>query len=82
MTVPLIMARPLPGTVGETRRVVHLFPFLSSGITPEQMTAYCGETFGPGELELLDRRPTGMPCVICLSQSPGPDDAQPPASER
>jgi hypothetical protein len=81
MTVPLIMARPLPGTVGETRRVVHLFPLPPSDTTPERMAAYCGETFGPGELELLDR-PTGMPCVICLSQSPGPDDTQPPVCER
>jgi hypothetical protein len=60
MTARLIIARPLPGTVGETRRVVHVFPLPTDDVTPEQMTAYCGETFGPGQLELLDR-PMGCP---------------------
>jgi hypothetical protein len=81
MTVRLIIARPLPGTVGETRRVAHLFPLPSDQAAPERMTAYCGDTFGSAELELLDR-PTGMPCVSCLRHSPGPDDAQLPAADR
>jgi hypothetical protein len=80
MTVRLIIARPLPGTV-ETRRVAHLFPIRPDHAPPDRMTVYCGEMFGPGVLELPDR-PTGMPCVSCLRHSPGPDDAQLPAGER
>jgi hypothetical protein len=81
MTVRLIIARPLPGTVGETRRVAHLFAVPPDQTAPDRMTAYCGDTFGPAELELLDR-PTGMPCVSCRRHLPGPDDAQLPAADR
>jgi hypothetical protein len=81
MTVRLIIARPLPGTVGETRRVVHVFPLPAEDPALDRLTAYCGETFGPGELELLDR-PVGMPCVRCLQRSPGPGSAELPAGER
>jgi len=80
MTVRLIIARPLPGTVGETRRVVHVFPLRPHDVVPEQLTAYCGESFGRGQLELLDR-PGGMPCVSCLRRSPGPASAGLPAGE-
>jgi hypothetical protein len=76
MTVRLIIARPLPGTVGQTRRVVHLFPLPADGSVPERLTAYCDATFGPGELELLDR-PVGMPCVMCLQRSPQPSGELP-----
>ncbi|MGH3438239.1 MAG: hypothetical protein ACRDRN_17455 [Sciscionella sp.] len=65
MRAPLFMARPLPGTVGETRRVVHLFRVPSDGAVPDRLTAVCGMTFGPGELELLDG-PRGMSCESCL----------------
>jgi hypothetical protein len=81
MTDRLIIARPLPGTVGETRRVVHVFLLPPDDTTPERLTAYCGEAFGPGELELLDR-PIGMPCVTCLQRSPGPGSAGQPAVEQ
>jgi hypothetical protein len=81
MTARLIIARPLPGTVGETRRVVHVFPVPPEETAPERLTAYCGEVFGPGELELLDR-PVGMPCVSCLRRSPGPGATELPAGER
>lgn len=81
MTVGVIIARPLPGTVGESRRVVHVFPAPAEETTPERLTAYCGEAFGPGELELLER-PLGMPCVTCLHRAPGPGSAEQPAIER
>jgi len=81
MTVRLIIARPLPGTVGETRRVVHVFPLPLDDVVPEKLTAYCGESFGPDQLELLDR-PVGMPCVSCLRRSPGPASAELPVSEQ
>ena len=72
MTIRLVIARPLPGTVGETRRVVHVFPFPIDGAVPDRITAFCGVDFGPGELELLDK-PSGMPCVACLRHAPRPD---------
>jgi hypothetical protein len=71
VTLRLFIARPLPGTVGETRRVVHVFPLPPQGAVPERLTAYCGAEFGPGELELLDR-PSGMPCESCLRHVPRP----------
>ncbi|SEF24724.1 hypothetical protein SAMN05421837_102833 [Amycolatopsis pretoriensis] len=80
MTVRLVVARPLPGTVGESRRVVHVFP-VAVETTPERLTAYCGAAFGPGELELLER-PVGMPCVNCLRRAPSPGSAEQPAIER
>lgn len=74
MNRPVIMARPLPGTVGETARVAHLFPAPDGGSVPARLVAFCGVGFGPGELELLDST-DGMPCVMCLLTSPsqGPE---------
>jgi hypothetical protein len=71
VTVRLFIACPLPGTVGETRRVVHVFPLPPDEVTPERLTAYCGAEFGPGELELLDT-PQGTSCVSCLRNAPRP----------
>ncbi|MEU6643198.1 hypothetical protein ABZ863_11665 [Saccharomonospora sp. NPDC046836] len=68
MTVRLIIARPRSGVVGETRRVVHLFPYPDA--PPEQLMAYCGATFGPGTLDQLDGI-RGMPCELCLARQPG-----------
>ncbi|MEV4143647.1 hypothetical protein AB0J40_08250 [Amycolatopsis sp. NPDC049691] len=81
MTVRLVTARPLPGTVGESRRVVHVFPVPAEETMPERLTAYCGAAFGPGELELLER-PVGMPCVTCLHRAPTPGGAEQPAIEQ
>lgn len=36
---------------------------------PERLTACCGQSFGPDELELLDGV-RGMPCEWCLLQAP------------
>jgi hypothetical protein len=69
MTVRLLFGRPLPGIVGETRRVVHVFEVPEQNATPERLTAFCSASFGPGELELLDR-PLGMPCESCLQRTP------------
>jgi hypothetical protein len=81
VTLRLIIARPLPGAVGETKRVCHLFPAPPEDTRPERLAAYCGAEFGPGELELLDR-PQGMPCVACLRHAPTPDtDDQPRVSD-
>lgn len=80
MTVRIILARPRQGTVGETRRVTHLFPLPAGNAPLDRLTAYCGESFGPGELEQLDR-PLGMPCTPCLRHSPRPD-AELPAGEQ
>ncbi|MCU1687733.1 MAG: hypothetical protein JWQ81_8472 [Amycolatopsis sp.] len=73
MSLRLFIARPLPGTVGETRRMVHVFPFPPGGAVPTRVTAFCGAEFGPTELELLDV-PRGMPCEMCLRDMPRPDD--------
>ena len=70
MTV-LIFGRPWPGTVGETRRAVHMFEVPAGGAVPERLTALCGTSFGHGQLERLDRL-RGMPCESCLRQTPDP----------
>ena len=79
MTV--FIARPLSGTVGESRRVVHVFPAPAEGTAPERLTAYCGKAFGQGERELLER-PVGMPCVPCLHCAPTPGSSEQPSIER
>lgn len=71
MTAPVLLARPLPGTVGETRRVTHLFPV--PAVVVAQLTALCGASFPPGDLEALDR-PHGMPCTPCLARVPTPHE--------
>jgi hypothetical protein len=51
--------------------MVHVFPYPDDGVTPHRVTAFCGEQFSPGELELLDV-PSGMPCEACLRNTPRP----------
>ena len=84
MTVRLVFGRPLPGTVGETRRVVHVFEVPTGDVVPERLTALCGTSFGAGELERLDAV-QGMPCESCLRRTPTPDpeltDSPPDASD-
>src|SRR6266496_2328180 len=74
MTVRLLFGRPLPGTVGETRRVVHVFELSDDVGVVERLTALCGVSFGRGELEHLDQV-KGMPCESCLRETPTPDPA-------
>jgi hypothetical protein len=71
MTVRVVIARPRPGVVGETRRVAHLFEIPAGQDVPETLTALCGDEFGHGQLEMLER-PSGMPCESCLRLSPTP----------
>ena len=76
MATQLLFGRPLPGVVGETRRVAHVFETPAQNTMPERLTTLCAESFGPGELELLDR-PLGMPCTLCLSLTPNTAPALP-----
>jgi hypothetical protein len=76
MTVRLLFGRPRPGVVGETGRVVHVFEAPSQNTPPDRLTAFCSASFGPGELELLDR-PLGMPCESCLRLTPTPEPQLP-----
>lgn len=74
MTVRLMIARPLPGLVGESRRVCHLFPLVAGAAIPAQLTAYCGAEFAIATLEKFDK-PAGMPCEACLRKArPVPQD--------
>ncbi|MGH3492076.1 MAG: hypothetical protein ACRDQ1_02415 [Sciscionella sp.] len=82
MSPALIMARARRGVVGETRRVVHLFPASASAHRlPLYLVALCGATFAPGQLDQLDE-PCGMPCELCLSRLPGPTAALHPSEDR
>lgn len=69
MNGPVLMARPLPGTVGETARVTHLFPVPAEGVASARLVSFCGLGFGPSQLELLIEL-AGMPCVLCLLAAP------------
>lgn len=71
MTTPLLIVRPLPGTVGERQRVAHLLPAPSGRELPEQVTACCGATLRACDLELLPAL-AGIPCEPCLLRAPAP----------
>jgi hypothetical protein len=58
--------------VGETDRVVHLFPIPSGRVIPEQLRAFCGLVIRPGQAELVTVG-TGMPCVACVVAAPNPE---------
>ena len=58
--------------VGETDRVVHLFPIPSGRMMPEQLRAFCGLVLRPGQAELITVG-TGMPCVACVVAAPDPE---------
>ncbi len=63
----------LPGgrVVGETDRVVHLFPLPTGRAIPDELGAFCGLVIRPGQAELV-RVGTGMPCVACVVAAPDP----------
>jgi len=63
----MVLARPKPGTVGETKRVVHLF--LAVAQASDAVTALCGTSFSPRTLDVLDHA-SGMPCTACLANCP------------
>jgi hypothetical protein len=81
MSAPLVFVRFRAGVVGESRRAVHLMFMharLSDSVAiPDRarvLTALCGQTFSPGEAEILSSM-GGMPCEMCLRLSPGPGDS-------
>lgn len=76
MGLRLILVRPLPDAVGETRRATHLIDLADdTAELPEQLAARCGARFAAGQLELLDGI-RGMPCELCLAARP-PNDPTP-----
>lgn len=75
MVGPMVIACPLPGVVGETKRVSHLVVLPDRDHLEDRISACCGASFGPGELELLDRV-QGMPCELCLARAPLPAPEQ------
>ncbi|GAA3565808.1 hypothetical protein GCM10022222_57020 [Amycolatopsis ultiminotia] len=70
----IMLGRPLPGTVRETQRVMHVFP--EPAMYPGGIVAFCGAQFWTGDLEWCER-PAGMPCVRCLAATPLPPQALP-----
>lgn len=58
--------------VGETDRVVHLFPIPTGRTIPDELSAFCGLMIRPGEAELVTVG-TGMPCVACVLAAPDPE---------
>ena len=57
--------------VGETDRLVHLFPLPSGPTMPEELGAFCGLVIRPGDAELVTVG-TGMPCMACVLAAPDP----------
>jgi hypothetical protein len=58
--------------VGLTRRVTHAVPIPPYGF-PETLTAYCGQSIGQGEAEIVEPL-TGQPCNGCLLFLPLPPE--------
>lgn len=81
MTRPVLLVRFLPGVIGESRRTVHVVPAPDGGAMPAVLTAYCGQTFGPGQAEHLDG-PAGAPCERCFLTAPMPDVPALPATTK
>lgn len=78
MTDGVMLARAAPGLAGDAQRATHVFPVPATPTPPRRITALCGVSFGPGQLERLDG-PTGMPCERCLARAPQ-ESAQPQSS--
>jgi hypothetical protein len=55
--------------VGETDRVVHLFPIPTGRTIPDELRAFCGLILRPGQAELVTVG-TGMPCAACVITAP------------
>jgi hypothetical protein len=66
----------LPGgrIVGETDRVVHLFPIPAGQTILDGLRALSGEVIRSGEAELVTVG-TGVPCAACIVAAPGPETA-------
>jgi hypothetical protein len=57
--------------VGETDRVVHVFPLPTGRAVPDELGALCGLVIRPGQAELVTVG-TGMPYVVCVVVTPDP----------
>lgn len=66
---PILLVRPVAGSVGERERLVHVVGRSGSSGRPGVLKAFCGAEFNADELDLLDRI-TGMPCEDCLRLVP------------
>lgn len=64
---------PSGQVVGETDRIVHLFPVPATRVVPDELQALCGLLIRTGAAELVEVG-TGMPCVVCVMAAPDPDD--------
>ncbi len=58
--------------VGETNRVVHLFPIPAGRMVPDELRALCGLPIRPGQAELV-KVGSGMPCMACVMAVPDLD---------
>jgi hypothetical protein len=75
----LVVGRLAKGTVGETRRVVHVFGLETTEATSELVRTHCGEALSRADVEWLAPG-AGMPCEPCLGLTSG-DPARSPRRE-
>jgi hypothetical protein len=64
-TPPVLLARYLPGVVGESRRTVHLIPLPAGGGAGAAGVALCGALLHPDAVEMVAPG-HGAPCTLCL----------------
>jgi len=72
---PILLVRPVAGSVGERERLVHVVGRSGQSDRPGVLRAFCGAEFNADELDLLDRV-TGMPCEDCLRLVPLPQPVE------
>lgn len=63
---------PMGRMVGESDRLVHLFPIPATRVVPDELRAYCGPVIRPDQAELV-KIGTGLPCAACVMAAPNPD---------
>lgn len=64
----MVVGRPAPGLVGETRRCAHLFPLRPGMLLYGSIVAHCGTKLHLPDIEWLNIG-AGMPCECCLALS-------------
>lgn len=69
MSDGMLLARPLPGVVGLRQQVSHVFRLPDTVVPPNRVTALCGVSFAPAQLQRVSN-PTGMACELCLARTP------------
>lgn len=60
---------------GERERVTHVIPMPDEGSIPNELVAYCGTIFAPGDAEAMPGV-VGMPCTACLITAPVPEQRE------